>query len=209
MRWAKYLRSFCCLSLQSLCWQEHRAQFDWQKQLSAFWNWLAGNSKLFSKSDHSTGENVVDSYFITKEKGNQKIRQMKQCSWLCMCCVVYAYKTRLTKVSMACLCHLVPNFLFNQQCISLLLWLEERYETIYTRHPGFQKGSKPLLALDKPFPMQLPENLFGEKWAFVQLPFSGTYSDRSLLRPYVDYIGFISPRTSPSTRLPIHMYIYI
>lgn len=59
------------------------------------------------------------------------------------------------------------------QCLSLVLWLEERYETVYTRHPGFQKGSKPLLSLDDPFPMELPENLFGEKWAFVQLPFSG------------------------------------
>lgn len=58
--------------------------------------------------------------------------------------------------------------------MSLLLWLDERYESIYTRHPGFQKGSKPLLALDNPFPMELPENLFGEKWAFVQLPLSGT-----------------------------------
>lgn len=60
------------------------------------------------------------------------------------------------------------------QCLSLLLWLEERYETLYIRHPGFQKGAKPLLALDNPFPMELPENLFGDKWAFVQLPFSGT-----------------------------------
>lgn len=59
------------------------------------------------------------------------------------------------------------------QCLSLLLWLEERYETVYTRHTGFQKGSKPLLALDNPFPMELPDNLFGDKWAFVQLPFSG------------------------------------
>ncbi|KAI5576531.1 hypothetical protein BDE02_09G051200 [Populus trichocarpa] len=60
----------------------------------------------------------------------------------------------------------------SKRCISLLLWLEERYETVYTRHPGFQKGAKPLLALDNPFPMELPDNLFGEKWAFVQLPFS-------------------------------------
>ncbi|XP_028551131.1 protein TAB2 homolog, chloroplastic isoform X2 [Dendrobium catenatum] len=60
----------------------------------------------------------------------------------------------------------------SKRCISLLLWLEERYETVYTRHPGFQKGSKPLLALDNPFPMELPENLFGERWAFVQLPYS-------------------------------------
>ncbi|KAE8702791.1 FMN-linked oxidoreductases superfamily protein isoform 1 [Hibiscus syriacus] len=60
----------------------------------------------------------------------------------------------------------------SKRCLSLLLWLEERYESVYMRHPGFQKGSKPLLALDNPFPMELPENLFGEKWAFVQLPFS-------------------------------------
>ncbi|KAI3758587.1 hypothetical protein L6452_06154 [Arctium lappa] len=60
----------------------------------------------------------------------------------------------------------------SKRCLSLLLWLEERYETIYTRHPGFQKGSKPLLALDNPFPMDLPDSLYGEKWAFVQLPFS-------------------------------------
>ncbi|GAB2210790.1 hypothetical protein Droror1_Dr00016074, partial [Drosera rotundifolia] len=57
-------------------------------------------------------------------------------------------------------------------CVSLLLWLEERYETIYTPHPGFQKGSKPFLALDDPFPRALPENLFGDRWAFVQLPYS-------------------------------------
>jgi hypothetical protein len=59
------------------------------------------------------------------------------------------------------------------QCLSLLLWLEERYETVYTKHPGFQKGSKPLLPLDNPFPTKLPEDLFGERWAFVQLPYSG------------------------------------
>ncbi|EYU29037.1 hypothetical protein ABFS82_14G166700 [Erythranthe guttata] len=60
----------------------------------------------------------------------------------------------------------------SKRCLSLVLWLEERYETVYTKHPGFQKGSKPLVSLDNPFPMELPENLYGEKWAFVQLPFS-------------------------------------
>ncbi|XXG72558.1 hypothetical protein AAC387_Pa07g1626 [Persea americana] len=69
----------------------------------------------------------------------------------------------------------------SKRCISLLLWLEERYETVYTRHPGFQKGSKPLMALDNPFPMELPENLFGEKWAFVQLPFKAVQEEVSSL----------------------------
>ncbi|GMI95734.1 hypothetical protein like AT3G08010 [Hibiscus trionum] len=69
----------------------------------------------------------------------------------------------------------------SKRCLSLLLWLEERYESVYMRHPGFQKGSKPLLALDNPFPMELPENLFGEKWAFVQLPFSAVREEISSL----------------------------
>ncbi|XP_031273795.1 protein TAB2 homolog, chloroplastic [Pistacia vera] len=69
----------------------------------------------------------------------------------------------------------------SKRCISLLLWLDERYETVYTKHPGFQKGSKPLLALDNPFPMELPENLVGEKWAFVQLPFSAVREEVSSL----------------------------
>lgn len=65
----------------------------------------------------------------------------------------------------------------SRRCVSLLLWLEERYETVYSRHPGFQAGTRPLLALDNPFPTTLPENLFGDKWAFVQLPFSGQQLD--------------------------------
>ncbi|XP_074308422.1 protein TAB2 homolog, chloroplastic [Silene latifolia] len=65
----------------------------------------------------------------------------------------------------------------SKRCLSLLLWLEERYETIYQRHPGFQKGSKPLMVLDNPFPMELPENLFGERWAFVQLPYSAVQEE--------------------------------
>ncbi|XP_047940627.1 protein TAB2 homolog, chloroplastic [Salvia hispanica] len=69
----------------------------------------------------------------------------------------------------------------SKRCLSLVLWLEERYETVYTRHPGFQKGSKPLLALDNPFPMELPESLYGEKWAFVQLPFSAVQEEASSL----------------------------
>ncbi|KAF4365551.1 hypothetical protein G4B88_025730 [Cannabis sativa] len=60
----------------------------------------------------------------------------------------------------------------SKRCVSLLLWLDERFETVYTRHPGYQKGAKPLLALDNPFPMELPDNLFGDRWAFVQLPLS-------------------------------------
>ncbi|KAL3651880.1 Protein TAB2 chloroplastic [Castilleja foliolosa] len=69
----------------------------------------------------------------------------------------------------------------SKRCLSLVLWLEERYESVYTRHPGFQKGSKPLVSLDNPFPIELPENLYGDKWAFVQLPFSAIQEEVSSL----------------------------
>ncbi|AQK72533.1 Protein TAB2, chloroplastic [Zea mays] len=73
----------------------------------------------------------------------------------------------------------------SRRCVSLLLWLEERYEVVYSRHPGFQAGTRPLLALDNPFPTTLPENLFGDKWAFVQLPFSAVREEvESLERRY-------------------------
>uniref|UniRef100_J3LEN5 PI-PLC Y-box domain-containing protein n=1 Tax=Oryza brachyantha TaxID=4533 RepID=J3LEN5_ORYBR len=86
----------------------------------------------------------------------------------------------------------------SRRCVSLLLWLEERYETVYSRHPGFQTGTKPLLTLDNPFPTSLPENLFGDKWAFVQLPFSAVREEvESLERRYafgagldLDLLGF-------------------
>lgn len=73
----------------------------------------------------------------------------------------------------------------SRRCVSLLLWLEERYETVYSRHPGFQSGTKPLLTLDNPFPTSLPENLFGDKWAFVQLPFSGQCSIGKFADPLI------------------------
>ncbi|KAG8071404.1 hypothetical protein GUJ93_ZPchr0006g45686 [Zizania palustris] len=86
----------------------------------------------------------------------------------------------------------------SRRCVSLLLWLEERYETVYSRHPGFQAGTKPLLTLDNPFATSLPENLFGDKWAFVQLPFSAVREEvESLERRYafgagldLDLLGF-------------------
>ncbi|KAL2330774.1 hypothetical protein Fmac_018355 [Flemingia macrophylla] len=69
----------------------------------------------------------------------------------------------------------------SKRCVSLILWLEERYETVYKRHPGYQEGSKPLLALDNPFPTQLPDILYGERWAFVQLPYSAVREEVSSL----------------------------
>ncbi|XP_027341618.1 protein TAB2 homolog, chloroplastic [Abrus precatorius] len=67
----------------------------------------------------------------------------------------------------------------SKRCVTLILWLGERYETVYRKHPGFQEGSKPLLAVDNPFPTELPDDLYGEKWAFVQLPYSAVREEVS------------------------------
>ncbi|KAL9260916.1 TAB2 homolog, chloroplastic-like protein [Drosera capensis] len=45
--------------------------------------------------------------------------------------------------------------------------------------PSKRKGSKPFLALDYPFPRALPENLFGNRRAFVQLPYSAVREEIS------------------------------
>lgn len=62
------------------------------------------------------------------------------------------------------------------QCVTLIKWLEERYETVYRQHPGFQEGSSPLSLQEQVLPLDLPDTLRGEEWAFVQLPFESAFS---------------------------------
>lgn len=62
------------------------------------------------------------------------------------------------------------------QCVTLIKWLEERYETVYRQHPGFQEGSSPLSLQEQVLPLDLPDTLRGEEWAFVQLPFESVFS---------------------------------
>lgn len=61
----------------------------------------------------------------------------------------------------------------SRRCISLIRWLDERYDSVYRQHPGFQENAVSLLQLEQAFPAELPDNLRGEQWAFVQLPISG------------------------------------
>ena len=61
------------------------------------------------------------------------------------------------------------------QCVALIKWLEERFETVYRLHPGYQEGASPLLLQQQALPLDLPDALRGEEWAFVQLPFEGTF----------------------------------
>lgn len=49
-------------------------------------------------------------------------------------------------------------------------WLEERLESVYSRHPGYSDKAATLFTLDLGPPEELPDALRGEKWSFVQLP---------------------------------------
>ncbi|KAH7423189.1 hypothetical protein KP509_12G043000 [Ceratopteris richardii] len=65
----------------------------------------------------------------------------------------------------------------SRRCFSLIRWLDERYDSVYKKHPGFQENATPLLQLEESFPAELPDNLRGEQWAFVQLPLSGVMEE--------------------------------
>ncbi|KAI5055549.1 hypothetical protein GOP47_0029070 [Adiantum capillus-veneris] len=65
----------------------------------------------------------------------------------------------------------------SRRCFSLIRWLDERYDSVYTKDPGFQNNATPLLQLEESFPAELPDNLRGEQWAFVQLPIAGVMEE--------------------------------
>lgn len=65
----------------------------------------------------------------------------------------------------------------SRRCISLIRWLDERYVSVYRQHPGFQDGAAPPLQLEQSFPLELPDALRGEQWAFVQLPLPGVLEE--------------------------------
>ncbi|KAK9865058.1 hypothetical protein WJX84_004750 [Apatococcus fuscideae] len=69
----------------------------------------------------------------------------------------------------------------SRRCFALLAWLEERIEKVYKQEPGYQAGQASLFTLDPGAPEDLPDNLRGERWGFVQLPLSDLQSELSLL----------------------------
>lgn len=51
-------------------------------------------------------------------------------------------------------------------------WLQERLENLYKKDPGYSDKAASLFTLDLQSPQELPDNLRGEQWNFVQLPLS-------------------------------------
>ncbi|CAL6276204.1 unnamed protein product [Bathycoccus prasinos] len=78
----------------------------------------------------------------------------------------------MTIITRACKeCELEP--LPSRRCQTMLNWLEERMETVYKKHPGYDPNSAPLMTFDAQAPKPLPDALRGESWAFVALPLVG------------------------------------
>ncbi|KAK9831246.1 hypothetical protein WJX74_009268 [Apatococcus lobatus] len=70
----------------------------------------------------------------------------------------------------------------SRRCFALLAWLEERIESEYKQQPGYQEGQSSLFTLDPGAPEDLPDNLRGERWGFVQLPLSDLQGELDLLQ---------------------------
>ncbi|KAK9829878.1 hypothetical protein WJX72_008398 [[Myrmecia] bisecta] len=58
----------------------------------------------------------------------------------------------------------------SRRCFTLIGWLEERLETVYKAHQGYNDKAQTLFTLDLGAPGDLPDALRGEQWGFVQLP---------------------------------------
>ncbi|KAL3150707.1 TGF-beta-activated kinase 1 and MAP3K7-binding protein 2 [Trebouxia sp. C0010 RCD-2024] len=60
----------------------------------------------------------------------------------------------------------------SRRCFTLISWLQERLENLYKKDPGYSDKAASLFTLDLQSPQELPDNLRGEQWNFVQLPLS-------------------------------------
>eukprot|EP00250_Pteridium_aquilinum_P030579 c4163_g1_i1 orf=330-1523(+) len=85
----------------------------------------------------------------------------------------YQMETVISKVCNELDIQSVPS----RRCVSLMRWLDERYSSVYRQHPGFQEGAASPLQLEQSNPLELPDALRGEQWAFVQLPLPGVLEE--------------------------------
>ena len=73
----------------------------------------------------------------------------------------------------------------SRRCETLLDWMQERFETVYSQHEGFDAAAlraSEALEPARPVPGSLPEALIAEQWLFVQLPLSGLVGEADAVR---------------------------
>lgn len=69
--------------------------------------------------------------------------------------------------------------LASRRCQTMTKWLDERVESVYKKHPGYDANAPPLMAFEPTAPKRLPDALRGESWAFVALPLVGVREEMS------------------------------
>ena len=60
----------------------------------------------------------------------------------------------------------------SRRCNTLMRLLEERLESTYKLHPGFDAAAPPLMPYEPGLPADPPDALAGDSWGFVELPLS-------------------------------------
>ena len=86
----------------------------------------------------------------------------------------------------------------------MLSWLEERMETVYKKHPGYDPNAAPLMTFDAQAPKPLPDALRGESWAFVALPLVGVKEEMEIVtkgKAFGDVLN-IDPDLPDDTLIP-------
>ena len=85
--------------------------------------------------------------------------------------------TIITRACKECELESLPS----RRCQTMLSWLEERMETVYKKHPGYDPNAAPLMTFDAQAPKPLPDALRGESWAFVALPLVGVKEEMEIV----------------------------
>jgi hypothetical protein len=58
----------------------------------------------------------------------------------------------------------------SRRTLTLNSWLQERSQTVYPEHPGYQASANPSVVFPILPPQALPDALVGQKWSFATLP---------------------------------------
>lgn len=69
----------------------------------------------------------------------------------------------------------------SRRCFTIISWLEERLEQVYSVDERYQADAQAPYQLDLGSPSDLPDALRGEKWAFVEFPLGALLSEAEVV----------------------------
>ncbi|DBB12647.1 TPA: TGF-beta-activated kinase 1 and MAP3K7-binding protein 2 [Trebouxia sp. C0006] len=95
----------------------------------------------------------------------------------------------------------------SRRCFTLISWLQERLENLYMKDPGYSDKAASLFMLDLQSPQELPDNLRGEQWNFVQLPLSALLEELSQVKQREVFGDTFDLSTADAADLPLDALI--